>query len=95
MLFCRSPIKRGFSLRDFQEKSKSERLTGIDDIRVSNEAYTRLQIAECATLYFASMGILFGIVAYETNYYSGPSYQDTRVNILLSICTLCTIALGK
>ena len=55
----------------------------------------RLQIAECTSLYFATMGILFGVMAYETNYHGGSSNQDTRVNILLSISTLCTICLGS
>lgn len=68
----------------------------LEDVRMSNFAYSQTKIAEYLSFYFASIGVGSSIVASElTHYYNDNDENKEHIITLLAIANISTALLSK
>lgn len=66
----------------------------MEDVRMSNFAYTKTRIAEFMCMYFSLIGIGSSIISSEINrYYNENDINKTHIIDMMSICNVSTIFL--
>lgn len=78
---------------DSQEKSGGKKL---EDVRMSNFAYSQVKISELISAFFAIVGVGSCIVASEINtYHNLDDINKENIIIMISIANISTFFLSK
>lgn len=80
---------------EYEENEREEET--LEDVRMSNSAFTQIKIGESISVIFSILGILTGICSSETGYYNvsdslrGDITTLNYINVFATICLTCSI----